>query len=137
VRVVDLQAGDVVAFDPRRLHAVYNRYPVYSAGIHYTFPLAGERVVYFVLGHGKTLITFPGAPTDVQETLDDLNVPTTYALARGGLTGVVEFQRLVHHILRFHNGIAIRDATRRVSSVTRGSSSSDHDFSNDARGYPR
>jgi len=90
-----LGAGDVVAFDPTSLHAVYNEQPVFSAGIHVFATNGREAVIYFVLGPGKTLITFPDMPPIVQTCLDDIGIPTTAELAKGGEEGAMELKRLI------------------------------------------
>jgi len=90
-----LGEGDIVAFDPTSLHAVYNEQPVFSAGIHVFSANGREAVIYFVLGPGKTLITFPGMPPIVQTCLDDLGIPTTAELAQGGEEGAMELKRLI------------------------------------------
>ena len=95
-----LGAGDLIAFDPTTLHAVHNDGPVFSAGTHLFAPSGREVVVYFVLGPGKTLLTFPGMPPAVQACLDDLGLPTTARLAEGGAEGAAELRRLVSAALR-------------------------------------
>ena len=94
-----LGAGDLVAFDPTSLHAVYNEQPVFSAGIHVFAANGREAVIYFVLGAGKTLITFPDMPPIVQTCLDDLDIPTTAELAKGGEEGAMELKRLIRTVL--------------------------------------
>ena len=95
VEAARLDVGEVVAFDPNEVHAVYNAEPVFSVGVHLDMDGRGEAVVYFVLGPGKTLLTFPGMPRRAQECLDDLGVETTAALAEGGAAGLQELRRLV------------------------------------------